>query len=74
MSRWDIKLEEENGQYQAIATPKVDELHKFVITAGRELTEKIMEQEEKLVLQTISVGGLNRLIELCQAELARRKK
>ncbi len=68
-SRWDFKMTDD---FKINAIPDVEKMMSFVMAASKELQEKIMNEEEKLVLTAVSEKGLERLIVLCKNELKRR--
>lgn len=75
MNRWNSKLTETpKGKFTLILEPEPNEMSKFMVEASKNLTHQIMEAEEKLVLQCISLSGLKRMIALCEAEIKRRRK
>lgn len=69
-SRWKFEMKED---FKLVVTPECEEMLSFVHEAAKELEKNIMEREEKLVLSVVSNSGLQRLIDLCAAELSRRK-
>jgi hypothetical protein len=71
--RWKFVTERKGNEAHLKAIPNPDNLCEYIYKASQELSEKIMRNEEELLLRAMATSALERLSELCLKEIERRK-
>lgn len=73
-NRWEMKIvHRDSGEYAIILEPNVRELSDWIYEQSKELSRKIADEEDKLLLNALPSDSLKKFITLCRQELKRRK-
>jgi hypothetical protein len=73
-TKWNFIVDRRGDTVSLKAIPNPDKLSEYLHQASQELTQKIMEQEQDLLLGAMATTTLEKLAALCNQEIERRNK
>lgn len=72
-NRWKFVTKRTGDELHLTAIPDVSKMSAYISEASKQLQNKILENEEALILSALPNEALQRLKEKCDLELAKRR-
>jgi len=70
--RWKFNFDESKSHF--VATPQIEKISEFIVRASHDLTRRINEEEERLIVSAMNIPEIKRLMKICQRELKLRNE